>query len=147
MNLQIRIATTEDVNIVAPLFDGYRMFYNQPSDLDGATNFINDRLEHNESVIFIALLNNQPVGFTQLYPIFTSVGMKRTWLLNDLFVQHEARGNGIASALLNAAKDFGRSTSSKWLMLETASDNLAAQALYKKNGWEKETDFFFTVQL
>lgn len=143
----IRKAIAEDANMIAPLFDAYRMFYKQPSDINGATDFIRERLQQNESVIFIALINDEAVGFTQLYPIFTSVGMRRTWLLNDLFVNETARSKGIATALLNAAKDFGKTTNSKWLMLETAKDNFTAQALYEKNGWIKETDFFYTIQL
>ncbi len=147
METLIRIALAEDANMIAPLFDAYRMFYKQPSDINGATDFIRERLEQNESVIFIALINGEAVGFTQLYPIFTSVGMKRTWLLNDLFVTDTARGKGVATALLNAAKDFGKATNSKWLMLETAKDNFTAQALYEKNGWTRGTDFFYSVQL
>ncbi|WP_225975530.1 GNAT family N-acetyltransferase [Panacibacter ginsenosidivorans] len=147
MEFSIHKATAEDASIIATLFDAYRMFYQQPSDIKGATEFITERLQQNESVIFIAFINNVAVGFTQLYPIFTSVGMQRTWLLNDLYIDSSARGKGIASALLDAAKDFGRSTNSKWLMLQTGITNAAAQSLYEKNGWHKETDLFYSINL
>lgn len=147
MELSIHKAAVEDAGMIAPLFDAYRMFYKQPSDLKGATEFITERLQQNESVIFIAFINNAAVGFTQLYPIFTSVGMQRTWLLNDLFVDDAYRGKGIATYLLDAAKDFGFVNKSKWLMLQTGKDNLAAQALYEKNGWHRETDFFYSINL
>ncbi|MEP6844608.1 MAG: GNAT family N-acetyltransferase [Panacibacter sp.] len=137
----------QDAAIVASLFDAYRMFYQQASDMKGTTKFITERLQQNESAIFIAFISNAAVGFTQLYPIFTSVGMQRAWLLNDLFVASTQRGKGIATALLDAAKDFGRSTSSKWLMLQTGRENLSAQALYEKNGWHKETDIFYSISL
>lgn len=143
----IRKATREDIPVVAKLFDAYRMFYQQSSDLEGATGFITERLRNNESVILLAMINETAAGFVQLYPIFTSVGMQRTWLLNDLYIDPFYRGKGIASALLDAAKDFGRSTSSKWLMLQTSVTNAAAQALYEKNGWHKETDIFYSIQL
>jgi len=143
----IRKATIEDADAIANLFDAYRMFYQQPSDIKGATEFITERLQKNESVILLAFIGNVAVGFTQLYPIFTSVGMQRTWLLNDLFVDAAYRGRHIATALLDAAKDFGRSTNSKWLMLQTGSTNAVAQALYEKNGWHKETDIFYSVSL
>jgi len=143
----IRRATIEDVPVVSKLFDAYRMFYQQPSDLKGATEFITERLQNNESVILLAFINKAAAGFVQLYPIFTSVGMKRTWLLNDLYVDPFFRGKGTASALLEAAKDFGRSTNSKWLMLQTTNTNAAAQALYEKNGWHKETDIFYSISL
>lgn len=147
MELSIHKASVEDAGIIAPLFDAYRMFYQQPSDIKGATKFITERLGENESVIFIAFINNIAVGFTQLYPIFTSVGMQRTWLLNDLFVDDAHRGKGIATYLLDAAKDFGFHNHGKWLMLQTGKDNLTAQALYEKNGWHRETDIFYSVNL
>jgi GNAT superfamily N-acetyltransferase len=140
-------ATIEDVPVVSKLFDAYRMFYQQASDLKGATEFITERLQNKESVILLAYINDAAAGFVQLYPIFTSVGMKRTWLLNDLYVDPFFRGKGIASALLEAAKEFGRSTNSKWLMLQTTNTNAAAQALYEKNGWRKETDIFYSIEL
>ena len=145
--LVIRKATIDDVSIVAKMFDAYRMFYQQSSDLEGATKFISERLLQNESLILIAFRHNNAIGFTQLYPIFSSVSMQRTWLLNDLYIDPFARGKGVATALLDAAKDFGRNTNSKWLMLQTSVTNAAAQALYEKNGWRKESDVFYSINL
>jgi len=147
MNIEIRKASVEDAAIVALLFDSYRSFYKQAPDVDAAYNFIKERLQQNESVIFIAFIKDNAVGFVQLYPIFTSVGMKRAWLLNDLYIHVSSRGKGVATALLDAAKEFAKNTGSKWLMLQTASDNYTAQALYKKNGWKKETDVFYRFDL
>jgi ribosomal protein S18 acetylase RimI-like enzyme len=147
MNMEIRKASVEDAAIVALLFDSYRSFYKQAPDVDAAFNFIKERLQQNESVIFIAFIKDNAVGFVQLYPIFTSVGMKNAWLLNDLYIHVSSRGKGVATALLDAAKEFAKSTGSKWLMLQTASDNYTAQALYKKNGWKKETDVFYRFDL
>ena len=105
--------------------------------------FLRKRMKRKESVIFVAEDEKELVGFTQLFPIFSSVGMKRAWLLNDLYVDQKARGKGAASRLLNAAEEFGTKTSSRWLLLQTAADNLTAQKVYEKNGWVKETDFFY----
>lgn len=142
MNITIRKATIDDIEMIVPLFDSYRIFYKQSSDIAAAKEFISERINNNESVIFLAEVNNKAVGFTQLYPIFSSVGMKRTWLLNDLFVAEDLRGKSIADALLQAAQQFGAETNSRWLMLQTAIDNYAAQKVYERNGWKKEKDFF-----
>jgi GNAT superfamily N-acetyltransferase len=88
-----------------------------------------------------------PAGFVHLYPIFTSVGMKRAWLLNDLFVNEAHRGAGIATMLLEKAKELGRSNHSKWLLLQTDNSNVNAQKLYRKNGWETVPDMFFQFNL
>lgn len=147
MELIIRKASINDAAIIAPLFDAYRVWYHQQSDMEGALAFITARLENNESAILLAFINGKPVAFTQLYPIFTSVGMGHAFLLNDLFVKEEARGKNIATKLLEAAKAYGKTKNCKWLMLQTNNDNYAAQSLYEKNGWKKETDFFYSVTL
>jgi GNAT superfamily N-acetyltransferase len=142
MSIHVRNATDEDVQSIAVLFDQYRVFYKQSSDLSAATKFIQERITNHESVIFIAEENDTLIGFTQLYPIFSSVGMKRAWLLNDLFVIPTARGKGVADALLQAAQQWGKATQSRWLMLQTARDNFPAQKVYERNGWKRDEAFY-----
>lgn len=143
----IRKATLQDIGGITELFDAYRVWYHQVSDKEKARNFLTERLRNGQSVIFVAEENGRLIGFTQLYPIFSSVSMTNAWLLNDLFVAEEARGRGIASNLLQAARQHGCETGSRWLMLQTACDNLPAQALYEKAGWRKETDHFYMLDL
>ncbi len=111
--------------------------------MEAATDFLYERISKEESTIFIAFLDEEAVGFTQLYPIFSSVSLKPALLLNDLFVAENVRQQGIANALLNKAKEYGNKTGAKWLLLETAFDNYKAQSVYEKNGWIKQTDFFY----
>lgn len=147
MVLQIKQASIDDINIVAPLFNAYRIFYNQASDMAGATNFLYERIVKNQSTLFIAFINGEAVGFTQLYPIFSSVSLRPALLLNDLYIAERVRKLGVAAALLNKAKEFGKQNNAGWLLLETAFDNYNAQSLYEKNGWIKQTDFFFQFSL
>ena len=136
MSVAIRRATAQDAGIVAPLFDLYRQFYRQPSDAALAHRFIGERLQHNESVILLAEADGKAVGFTQLFPSFSSVSAARTWVLNDLYVDSAARRLGAARALLQAAADFARAGGAIRLELETDHDNATAQALYRRTGWE-----------
>lgn len=142
-----RKASLADLEDLVPLFDAYRQFYKQAPDAAGARQFLAERLEKEESVVFMAFEEDRAVGFTQLYPIFSSVGMGRSWLLNDLYVDAGARKKGVGLQLLEAAKQWGRETGARWLMLETAVDNYAAQALYEKNGWRKVDGVFYSVSL
>lgn len=140
-------ATIEDAPLIAPLFDGYRQFYKQPSNLEGARHFLTERLEENSSVIFLALQTDekgeqQPCGFTQLYPSFSSVSMKRLWILNDLFVAPEARRSGAGRALLEHARTFAAETQAEGLTLSTAIANYTAQALYESAGWKRDEEFY-----
>ena len=139
----IRRAKKKDIDKLSVLFDKYRIFYKQQSDIENARSFLKKRMKRKESVIFVAEERKELIGFTQLFPIFSSVSMKRTWLLNDLYVNEKARSMGAATKMLEAAKQFGIDTDSKWLILQTSADNFTAQKVYEKNGWVKETDFFY----
>ena len=143
MSIEIQRAEIGQLEQLASLFNQYRVWYHQEPDIDRARKFLEERLANGDSTVFIAFNNGMPAGFTQLYPIFTSVGMTKAWLLNDLFVHEDHRGLGIASKLLEKAKELGRLTGSKWLMLQTGFDNTNAQALYQKNGWDKIPDQFY----
>jgi GNAT superfamily N-acetyltransferase len=142
-NIQVRQASISDLDALVPLFDGYRQFYGKPSDTALARSFLLERFQHNQSVIFIALRSNgTAVGFTQLYPSFSSVSAARTFILNDLFVATEARCHGVGIKLLEAAATFGRSVGAVRLSLSTATDNEKAQALYTSQGWIRDTKFY-----
>lgn len=93
-------ADLEHLEILAPLFDAYRVFYKQPTDLNGARRFLDERLSNLESVIFLALLDRQGLGFTQMYPSYTSVSMERILILYDLYVIPDARRLGVGKALM-----------------------------------------------
>ena len=129
--LSVRQATIADLDVVVPLFDAYRRFYHAPADLEGARRFLLDRFSHNQSVIFLAFDGDMPIGFTQIYPSFSSVSMARIFILNGLFVSPEARSRGAGAALLNAATEFGSRAGAVRLVLSTELTNTTAQAVYE----------------
>lgn len=144
--MEIVRAQKEHLQQLVPLFNGYRIFYQQASDLGGAQEFLNDRLEGDESVIFLALDDQgRGLGFTQLYPSFSSVSMQRVFILNDLYVDEMARGQQVGTQLLDKAKEYSFSKGAKGMVLETAADN-PAQKLYEKNGWIKDTALHYYWQ-
>jgi GNAT superfamily N-acetyltransferase len=145
--LEIIRASIKDLELVVPLFDGYRQFYKQASDLEGARRFLKNHFEENTSVIFLAFRTDtqgqrQACGFTQLYPSFSSVSMKRLWILNDLFVVSTARRSGAGTALLERARQFAVETGAKGLSLTTAVDNSTAQSVYEAHGWKRDQEFY-----
>jgi ribosomal protein S18 acetylase RimI-like enzyme len=140
--LEIRQANVADLDSLVPLFDAYRQFYRYPTDPDRARRFLLDRLEHNQSVIFLALDGAAAVGFTQLYPSFSSGAMARIFVLNDLFVTPRARRRGTASALLRAAARYGQTFGAARLVLSTEVTNTKAQSLYESLGWKRDTAFY-----
>ncbi|MGD6966031.1 N-acetyltransferase family protein [Rossellomorea vietnamensis] len=144
-------AGIEHLGILSEVFNQYRIFYGQDNDLVRCREFLRERLENDESVIFLAVEEGddalEVLGFTQLYPIFSSVSLKRHWLLNDLFVTEKARRRGIGAGLLNSARQLAEKTGAKGLTLETGHDNENAQKLYEKFGFKKHTEFHYTYKL
>lgn len=146
MNLTIVQASLDHIEVVLPLFDRYRQFYDQPPAVDKARRFLTERLTGNESVVFLALRAGVGVGFTQLYPSFSSLSMKRLWILNDLFVAATARKQGVGEALLERAKQFALETNAQGLILETGMDN-PARKLYERLGWKRDETFHYFLNV
>ena len=128
---------------VASLFDRYRVFYEQSSDIAAAQAFIGARLRAGDSTIFFARRGDggDGLGFVQLYPSFSSVSMRKIWILNDLYVAPEARRIGVGRLLMDRARDFARATGALRLELATARSNAAAQALYRERGYVEDEVF------
>ena len=107
-----------------------------------ARRFLLERLEQNQSVIFLSFEGTAATGFTQLYPSFSSGAMAPIFILNDLFVSPGARGRGAGSALLQAAAGYGRRARAVRLVLSTEATNATAQSVYERLGWKRDTVFW-----
>ena len=140
--VSVRQAVIADVDILAPLFDAYRQFQGQGSDLPAARDFLRARFDHGESIVFIAEDGEHALGFAQLYPSFSSVSLARVFLLNDLFVAAEGRRRGVATRLLDAVVAYARSLQAVRITLFVARPNTSAQALYEAHGWAQDDRFF-----
>ncbi|MFC7686428.1 GNAT family N-acetyltransferase [Ureibacillus sp. GCM10028918] len=140
--MELYQATMEDLEGTSHLFNLYRIFYKKDSNLEGAGDYIKERIDRKDSVIFVVKDNDKYIGFTQLYPTFSSISMKRAWILNDLYVVEEARKAGVGEMLLNKARDFAKETGAKSLSLSTAINNNSAQKLYEKNGYKRDIEFY-----
>ncbi len=141
--MNITQATPNDIEVIADLFNQYRQFYQQSSDIDAAKTFLSQRLKNDESVIFLATnADGEALGFTQLYPTFCSVLMQPIFVLYDLFVSENARKQGVAKQLMQRAEDYAREKGAAELSLATAKDNRQAQALYEQTGYRKDEVFW-----
>jgi GNAT superfamily N-acetyltransferase len=140
--MKISLADSKDISQLAILFDQYRVFYGQSTDVERATAFIEERLENEDSLIITAIDDEQMAGFTQLYPSFSSVSMKPTWILNDLFVIESYRRKNVAKQLMEAAKEHASKTGAIRLSLATQYSNSPAQKLYEAMGYKKDDTFY-----
>ena len=142
--MEIREIKHTDLEQLAKLFDGYRVFYKKNSDLNGAKNFLAERIENEDSKIYVCETNEgKLVGFVQLYPLFSSTRMQKLWLLNDLFVSPEFRGKKISIKLIDRAKKLVKESSACAMFLETGKSNLIGNNLYPKTGFKLNQDSNF----
>ncbi len=141
--LNIRLASIDDLEVIAVLFDQYRQFYEQAPDIALAKNFIAERLNKQDSVVFVAENNeNKLIGFCQIYPSFCSVAAAKIGVLYDLFVNSNARKTGVGRALMLTAHEYAANNGMARLDLTTAKNNVKAQALYESLGWVRDEVFY-----
>jgi ribosomal protein S18 acetylase RimI-like enzyme len=140
MDIEIKKINSSENEIVSELFNKYRIFYKQPSDIELAKTYIKERLEQNEAQIYVAFAkeNPKPIGFTLLYPKFSSVSAKKNWHIGDLYVEIDQRKKGIGEKLLNTALNFAKNEGATFISLNTATDNYSAQKLYENFGFLKQ---------
>jgi GNAT superfamily N-acetyltransferase len=138
----VRQAVLADLDDLAALFDQYRQFQGKSTNFAAGRAFLHERFNHGESVAFLATSEEQPLGFAQLFPSFSSTALSRVFILNDLFVAHTGRRLGVASALLAAAESYAWSFGACRVSLNVARVNVSAQELYQARGWVKDEEFF-----
>lgn len=139
MNTVIRKINKDEYELVADMFDKYRVFYKQPSDIELAKQYLKNRLANNEAQIFVAYDNEttELLGFTLLYARFSSVSAIKNWHIGDLYVEPNQRKRGTAQKLLQTAIDFATEHKAKFVSLNTAKDNFIAQKVYEDFGFAK----------
>ncbi|NBA98653.1 GNAT family N-acetyltransferase [Pseudomonas sp. R5(2019)] len=142
--MRIIQATLEHLDLIAPLFVKYREFYGELPYPVFSRAFLEKRLRRKESVIYLALQDDDEtrvLGFCQLYPSFSSLSLKRVWILNDIYVAEEARRQLVADHLIKTAKKMARETHAVRMRVSTSSNNQVAQKVYESIGFREDTEF------
>jgi GNAT superfamily N-acetyltransferase len=137
----IRRATLAELDAAARLFEGYQAFYGRQHPEGAARAFLAGRLERGDSVVLLAWLGGEAVGFAQLYPSFASLSLAPSWILNDLYVDAAVRGGGVARTLMDAVLALARGNGAAEIFLQTARDNAPARALYESLGYARDDHY------
>ena len=143
MEYKIIKAESNHIEQIGELFDFYRQFYKFESNLIESTNYIKDRINNNESTIFIAISDaDEAIGFVQLYETFGSLDLGKIIILYDLYVKEDRRKNNIGRQLMIKSHEYAKKINAKRIQLSTAIDNYIGQSLYESLGYVKDDDFF-----
>ncbi len=141
-------ADNTTLDALLPLFLGYQAFYGKSVAAQDARHFLSERLRLGQSTIFLAWHGPRAVGFVQLYPAFASLSLAPSWILNDLLVEADARGSGVAEALMTAARGLAEANGAAEIFLQTARTNAVAQRLYERLGYRRDDEFLvYTLSL
>jgi GNAT superfamily N-acetyltransferase len=122
-----------------PLIAAYQHFY-EVEEIDAERNraFFSRFLAPSEDGMLLgAWRDGELLGYACLYWHFTSLVPAETVLMNDLYVDRAARGEGVGRALIEASAAVARERGSHHLEWATAPDNEAAQRLYDSTGAER----------
>jgi len=142
MEYTVHTSTLGDIPNLVPLFDAYRIFYEQPSSLDSAKQYLTERMSTNEAIVFhVTNKRGDFVGFCLLYPFWSSISLQRVWVLNDLYVKQDHRKHGVANILMTRVDSYAVETNAKEVILETHPDNTASKNLYKKCNYNLDTEY------
>lgn len=138
----IRRATLNDLVSITELVKLYRTFYQySANDTQAIERFIKERFRLDETIIFLAIVEGETVGFVQLYANFSTVSLGKVWNLNDLYVMSLHRGQGIGKSLVQAALDFAKQDGAVRVDIKTQDHNATAEALYGQLGFIQDEVF------
>jgi GNAT superfamily N-acetyltransferase len=139
-----------DLDQLLPLMRAYCEFYRvAPTDEDlmaMARDLIADP-EHEGVQVIARDDDGRAVGFATIFWTWSTLSARRLGIMNDLFVAPEARGSGLAEALIAECAERCRARGATVLGWQTAKDNLRAQAVYERVGASREewVDYSLTV--
>ena len=135
----------DDLAAIVNMIKKYRKFYKvENQNEEEIEQFVKTRLKNAQSKIFLATdETDKVVGFTQLYPSYSTVSLKPQWILNDFFVEVAYRHKGYGQALMSFVKEYFRDMA-KGFILVTDIDNFTAKSFYEQNGWKTGEHDFYT---
>jgi GNAT superfamily N-acetyltransferase len=144
----VRAATADDLDGLLALVADYQRFYaGTARDDDHNTRFFARFLAPSDVGMLLVApgADAAPAGYACLYWTFSSVSATEVVLLNDLYVQPEARGTGVGEALVAAAVVVARDRGASHVRWWTALDNRHAQRLYERLGAERSAWFEYEI--
>ena len=147
-DVEIRPARVDEIEEMLPLIRAYCEFYETEPQDEGLREMFRTLItDPSQGAVFIARDGGRAVGFAALGWKWSSLKAARMGYLEDLFVDPEARGKGIADALIDACAARCRELGMPAMAWQTAPDNHRAQQVYNRTGAEFDTYLEYDLKL
>ncbi|HSS03825.1 MAG TPA: GNAT family N-acetyltransferase [Solirubrobacterales bacterium] len=137
--VRVEPVSAQQLEKLLPMIAAYQRFY-EVEDIDEERNrafFSRFLAPSGDGTLLGAWRGEQPLGYACLYWHFTSLVPAETVLMNDLYVDDSARGQGVGRSLIEASAEVARERGAHHLEWATAPDNKTAQRLYDSTGAER----------
>src|ERR1700743_664911 len=137
INLSIRTITQQDYDQWLPLWDGYNKFYGRSGVTGLAPEITRMTLgrffyAYGPVHALVAESDGKLVGLTHYLFHRSTTAIAPNCYLQDLFTAEDARGRGVARALINAVYDRAKLAGSPRVYWQTHETNVTAMQLYDK---------------
>jgi GNAT superfamily N-acetyltransferase len=141
--MMIEHVRDEHFDDVARLYHSYREYFARDAadDASVSTTFLRERITKAECVLFVAVVDGRPVGFINLYPLWSSWYCRRIWFVSDLYVDEAARGHGAAAQLVERAKAFACDSGASSMMVELPKHEPHLYKFYANLGFIQDKTF------
>lgn len=149
--MEIIKATISEIDNLSPVFHEYRgisISREEVTSIEDSKTWLHDRIQNGQAVFFNVVDEGQIVGFSTLYQGFSSISLKKYWILNDLYVIPSYRNRGCAKLLISYILKYAVTSGSKGVELETSYSNKHAQTLYENFGFKENKlykNYFWSV--
>ena len=139
--MRIINANLDHLDQLTPMFIRYRELYGAMPQAEASREYLTARLNKNEAVILLAFEQDTLLGFCLVYPSFSSVSLRPTWIINDLYVSEEARGQHIARKLLQEISQQAHGNQAVRLRVSINANNEIAKRLYESADFLEDKHF------
>ena len=139
--MRIISASLEHLDQLTPMFIRYRELYGAMPQAEASKEFLAERLNKQEAIILLAFEEDTLLGFCLVYPSFSSVSLRPMWIINDMYVAEDARGQHIARKLLQEISQQAHGNQAVRLRVSINANNEIAKRLYESADFLEDKHF------
>ena len=146
--VEIKPASLLHIDKILPLFSSYAKFSNIVRDEESYREFLTQQINSENTLILVAFIEQKAVAFLQVFKVHSTLAMKQSWLLNDLFVDIQYRRIKIATKLIQFLFEFAQANKVFSVKLTTEKTNFAAISLYQSQSFEQiDSHYIFSKKV